>query len=98
MGTIQLSPGSIGFPKGSDRSGLQTEALAAKDVTGFGKTRRNRKMSVLGYVWDLMIRWNRHTKMRRVLLEMDIHQLRDIGITVEQARAEANKSFWRLLP
>jgi uncharacterized protein YjiS (DUF1127 family) len=98
MGTIQLTPGSIGFPKGSDRSGQQTDAQIIKDVTGFGKQRRNRKMTVLGYVWTLLIRWNRHSRMRRELMQMETHQLRDIGITVEQARREANKSFWRLLP
>ena len=33
---------------------------------------------------------------RKVLLELDAEQLRDIGITREQARAEGLKPFWRV--
>jgi uncharacterized protein YjiS (DUF1127 family) len=32
---------------------------------------------------------------RKVLLELDADQLRDIGITGEQARVEGLKPFWR---
>ena len=103
MGTIQLTPGSIRlstgtFPTGSERSGQQTDTPHFRADTGFGKIRRNRKMSVLGTVWSILIRWNRHSRMRRELLMMDAHQLRDIGITPQQAQKEANKSFWRLFP
>ncbi|CAI8966043.1 MULTISPECIES: DUF1127 domain-containing protein [Pseudomonas] len=42
--------------------------------------------------WGLMIhRW--HT--RRALLELDAAQLRDVGLTPEQAREEGLKPFWR---
>jgi uncharacterized protein YjiS (DUF1127 family) len=103
MGTIQLTPGSIrfstgNFPAGSERSGQQTDTPHFKADTEFGKMRRNRKMSVLGIVWSVLIRWNRHCRMRHELLMMDAHQLRDIGITAQQAQKEANKSFWRLFP
>ncbi|MDB6049356.1 MAG: hypothetical protein JWR17_2102 [Pseudomonas sp.] len=33
---------------------------------------------------------------RKVLLELDADQLRDIGITREQARTEGLKPFWRV--
>ena len=33
-------------------------------------------------------------KQRRALAELDDAQLRDIGITHEQAQAEASKPFW----
>lgn len=103
MGTIQLTPGSIRFstgtvPAGSERSGQQTDARYFKAEAGYGNLRRNRKISVFGAVWSLLIRWNRHSRMRRELLMMDAHQLRDIGITAQQAQKEANKSFWRLFP
>ncbi|MEB0077846.1 DUF1127 domain-containing protein [Pseudomonas sp. CCI3.2] len=32
---------------------------------------------------------------RKVLLELDADQLRDVGISWEQARAEGLKPFWR---
>ncbi|WP_166360926.1 DUF1127 domain-containing protein [Pseudomonas akapageensis] len=42
--------------------------------------------------WALM--WQRlHT--RKVLLELDDDQLRDIGLSPEQARKEGLKPFWR---
>ncbi|MFJ4393442.1 DUF1127 domain-containing protein [Pseudomonas sp. NPDC089396] len=42
--------------------------------------------------WGLMVhRW--HT--RRALLQLDDSQLRDIGLTWEQAREEGRKPFWR---
>ena len=34
-------------------------------------------------------------RQRRQLLEMDDHQLKDIGITREQAEQEARKPLWR---
>ncbi|WP_286913601.1 MULTISPECIES: DUF1127 domain-containing protein [unclassified Pseudomonas] len=42
--------------------------------------------------WGLMLhRW--HT--RRALLELDNEQLRDIGLSWEQAREEGRKPFWK---
>ncbi|KHK64936.1 MULTISPECIES: DUF1127 domain-containing protein [Pseudomonas] len=43
--------------------------------------------------WGLF--WHRlHT--RRALLDLSTEQLRDIGLSREQARAEGLKPFWRL--
>jgi len=43
--------------------------------------------------WGLMLhRW--HT--RRALLQLDDDQLRDIGLSWEQAREEGRKPFWRV--
>lgn len=33
---------------------------------------------------------------RRVLLDLNVDQLRDIGITSEQARSEGLKPFWKV--
>ncbi|CRI59706.1 uncharacterized protein YjiS (DUF1127 family) [Pseudomonas sp. TE6288] len=42
--------------------------------------------------WSLMLhRW----RTRRALLQLEDYQLRDIGISWEQARHEASKPFWR---
>jgi len=35
-------------------------------------------------------------RTRRTLLELDAAQLRDIGLSAEQAREEGLKPFWRL--
>ena len=48
----------------------------------------------LGRRWHLL---RRHLATRRALLELDAEQLQDIGLTAEQARAEATRSWWRLL-
>jgi uncharacterized protein YjiS (DUF1127 family) len=48
----------------------------------------------LGRRWQLL---QRRLRTRRVLLELDAEQLKDVGLTAEQARAEANRPFWRLL-
>jgi uncharacterized protein YjiS (DUF1127 family) len=43
--------------------------------------------------WGLFVhRWS----TRKTLLELDADQLRDIGISREQARAEGLKPFWRV--
>ena len=43
--------------------------------------------------WDLY--WHR-MRTRKALLELTAEQLRDIGLTREQARREGLKPFWRL--
>jgi uncharacterized protein YjiS (DUF1127 family) len=48
----------------------------------------------LGLRWRLL---RRRLETRRALLELDAGQLKDIGLTAEQARAEATRPFWRLL-
>jgi len=42
--------------------------------------------------WNLVSR-RRHT--RKALLDLSREQLRDIGLTAEQARREGLKPFWR---
>lgn len=39
----------------------------------------------------MLHRW----RTRKALLELDARQLRDIGLTWEQAREEGCKPFWR---
>ena len=42
--------------------------------------------------WAVMLR---HRKTRPALLELDDAQLRDIGLTREQASREGHKPFWK---
>jgi uncharacterized protein YjiS (DUF1127 family) len=39
--------------------------------------------------------WAERTRQRRQLAGLDEHMLRDIGISREQAMAEAGKPFWQ---
>jgi uncharacterized protein YjiS (DUF1127 family) len=49
-----------------------------------------------GFRWPAALRRMRERwRQRQDLRELDDRLLRDIGITREQARREANKSFWR---
>jgi uncharacterized protein YjiS (DUF1127 family) len=48
-------------------------------------------LSVLGTVG----RWNERHAQRRMLMELDAHMLRDIGITSDVAYREGRKSFWQ---
>lgn len=42
--------------------------------------------------WGLMVhRW----RTRRTLLQLDDSQLRDVGLSWEQAREEGRKPFWK---
>ena len=43
-------------------------------------------------VWQ---RWLQRYRSRRLLLQLDRGQLKDIGITREEALEEARKPFWR---
>ena len=38
--------------------------------------------------------WAERSRQRRKLLELDEYRLRDIGLTREQAEAEARRPFW----
>ena len=48
----------------------------------------------LGRRWHLL---RRRLDTRRALLQLDASQLADIGLSAEQARAEATRPWWRLL-
>ena len=39
--------------------------------------------------------WRERARQRRHLAEMSAHMLRDIGVSVSAARAEAGKPFWQ---
>nr|WP_232846225.1 DUF1127 domain-containing protein [Amphritea pacifica] len=43
-------------------------------------------------VWQ---RWLQRYRSRRLLLRLDREQLKDIGVTREEALEEAGKPFWR---
>lgn len=48
-----------------------------------------------GRILAALLRWRERARQRRQLLEMSDHMLRDIGITRADARAEAERPFWR---
>lgn len=63
---------------------LHSQELEAGQEPAMSTLTRNR--------WSLF--WHRrHT--RKALLSLTAEQLRDIGLTAEQARQEGLKSFWR---
>ncbi|MES2819140.1 MAG: DUF1127 domain-containing protein [Pseudomonadota bacterium] len=70
---------------------LRTHELSAEGRPRVTQARRV-DLSGLGR-WQLF--WRRLTT-RRVLLRLDAAQLQDIGLTREQARAEALLPFWKL--
>jgi uncharacterized protein YjiS (DUF1127 family) len=45
-------------------------------------------------LWRRFRRARELQRQRRALLELDQHQLKDIGLTREQALREASKLFW----
>lgn len=45
-------------------------------------------------LWRRFRRARELQRQRRALMELDQHQLKDIGLTREQALREANKLFW----
>jgi uncharacterized protein YjiS (DUF1127 family) len=42
----------------------------------------------------MLMRWQARAEQRRVLSELDDHVLRDIGLTRDDALAEASRPFW----
>lgn len=44
----------------------------------------------------LLTHWRRHIRTRKQLKHLDARMLRDVGITREEADAEASKHFWDL--
>ena len=47
------------------------------------------------YVAVVLTKWSTRHRTRKALARLEPHQLRDIGLTPEEARAEANLMFWR---
>ena len=82
MGTIHSLPGSIGFPRGSDRSGHDS----AETTTTKGVFRR----IVMG-VWSVLINLQRRYEMRRALLDLDDRALKDLGLTRDDVTREADR-------
>jgi len=44
---------------------------------------------------DTLSRWHHRARTRHELLDLDDAQLADIGVSRQQAAAEARKPFWR---
>ena len=43
----------------------------------------------------LFAKWDTHRRTRRDLASLEPHLLRDIGLTPDEARIEANRPFWQ---
>lgn len=43
-----------------------------------------------------LAKWSTRSRTRCSLSHLDPHMLRDIGVTPDEARIEANKRFWQL--
>jgi uncharacterized protein YjiS (DUF1127 family) len=74
---------------GLTRHGALTEAARLPWDTNPNPRGRGPK----GVFGDLQRAWHR---TRRLLAEMNPHELRDIGVTPTDAETEANKPFWRV--
>ncbi|MCV0397109.1 MAG: DUF1127 domain-containing protein [Rhizobiaceae bacterium] len=59
---------------------------SARAATGFGR-------SLLRLIGELDLRVERY-RTRRTLMDLSDHQLRDIGVTREEAWREASRPFW----
>ncbi|MGF0240254.1 DUF1127 domain-containing protein [Rhodococcus sp. IEGM1300] len=70
---------------------LHSQELTAGQINGTREIMRNAPSGLSR--WSLF--WHRlHT--RRALLDLTPEQLKDVGLSREQARDEALKPFWRL--
>lgn len=47
-----------------------------------------------GSIFNTLIAWQRRAQQRRALARLDADGLKDIGITAQAARSEANRPFW----
>lgn len=43
----------------------------------------------------MMVKWEERRRTRKALLQLDDHRLDDIGLTRDEAQAEARRPFWR---
>jgi uncharacterized protein YjiS (DUF1127 family) len=51
--------------------------------------------TVRGPTWaGLRVAWRRY-RSRQSIADLDAHILKDIGVSLAEAEAEANKPFWR---
>ncbi|AJO81443.1 MULTISPECIES: DUF1127 domain-containing protein [Pseudomonas] len=74
------------------RLSLHSQELAAEQERAGGANSVRHAPAGLG-LWGLY--WHR-LRTRKALLELTPEQLRDIGLSREQAREEGLKPFWRL--
>lgn len=85
MGTFSMTPGSIGFSLGSDRSGHAP--------AGFRNTVDRKLRTVVREILNTVVRWQKRYEMRQTLLTMEDTVLKDIGHTRSEVRREAQKMF-----
>lgn len=69
---------------------MSTTPLMSKSVYSFGGTvtRADGPLALLAL-------WQRRREERRALRDLPDFLIADLGLTVEQVRAEADKPFWR---
>jgi uncharacterized protein YjiS (DUF1127 family) len=75
-------------------------AHAADHPTRFACTCRDADHAIASGVHQVsalahtLRRWGQRRHQRQALQDLDAHQLRDIGISREDAQREASKPFW----
>jgi uncharacterized protein YjiS (DUF1127 family) len=72
--------------------------LAFGRTGGFGggaATLHHHRASIVARTVSLLLAWLERSRQRRALSELDDRLLRDIGLTRDEARREAMRSFWR---
>jgi uncharacterized protein YjiS (DUF1127 family) len=75
----------------------QSRALISKDLAFLDQQRPLPILATLAvYVAVTSSKWATRHRTRRALRTLDIHMLRDIGLTRDVADIEANKRFWQL--
>jgi uncharacterized protein YjiS (DUF1127 family) len=57
--------------------------------------RQFRTAGILARSFSILLIWVERARQRRDLRELEQYRLDDIGVTREQANAEAGKPFWR---
>ncbi len=68
---------------------MNTQAIPYKPVVGPQLLEQKARLIAI------LRRWHERARQRRQLAQLDDDRLRDIGISREQALAEARKPFWR---
>lgn len=71
-----------------------TPPLSAPASTG-GRSLASVLFELPWTAFETLCRWQARVESRRQLAELDDRMLADIGVTADEARAEAAKPFWK---
>ncbi|MDW4497756.1 DUF1127 domain-containing protein [Sulfitobacter sp. D35] len=75
----------------------QAMTLAPETLTYLSQTRTMPVVAVVAIKLAVVLsKWETRRRSRQALAQLTAWQLRDVGLTPDQARDEAAKSFWRV--